>query len=113
VLGWRPTVFEPHQVWGSSQEEAILVQPVFHTLSLVVPAVVHLYEQLLSLDVREIKTVKSENVVYLFRGDFLAFKYFQVMRRLLDALADGVFSRPDAVESGIQAELLLVPLNVD
>jgi hypothetical protein len=62
---------------------------------------VHLYEQLLSLDVRELEAVKGENVVYFFRGDFLALNYFQVMRRLLDALTDGVFSRPDAVESGV------------
>ena len=74
---------------------------------------VHLYEELLSLDVRELKAVKGEDVVYLFRGDLLALNYFQVMHRLLDALTDGVFSRPDAVESGIQADLLLVPLNVD
>jgi hypothetical protein len=113
VLGWRPAVFEPHQVRGSCQEEAILVQPVFHALPLIIPPMVHLNEQLLCLDVRELKTVKSENVVYFFWGDLLAFKYFQVMHRLLDALADGVFSRPDAVESGIQADLLLVPLNVD
>jgi len=58
--------------------------------------VVHLYKQLLSLDVRELKAVKVEDVVYLFSGYLLAFKYFQFMRRLLDALADGVFSRPDA-----------------
>ena len=62
---------------------------------------VHLYEQLLCLDVRELKAVKGENVVYFFRGDLLALNYFQVMRRLLDALTDSVFSRPDAVESGV------------
>ena len=113
MLGWRSTVFYSHQISRSCQEETILLQPVFHTLPLIIPPMVHLYEQLLSLDVRELKTVKSENVVYFFWGDLLAFKYFQVMHRLLDALADGVFSRPDAVESGIQADLLLVPLNVD
>jgi hypothetical protein len=43
---------------------------------LVVLAVVHLYKQLLSLDVRELKAVKVEDVVYFFRGDLLALKYF-------------------------------------
>lgn len=59
---------------------------------------VHLYEQLLILDVRELKTVKSEDVVYFFRRDFLAFMYFQIMRRFLDQLADGVLALLDAVE---------------
>ena len=62
---------------------------------------VHLNEQLLSLDIRELKAVKGEDFVYLFSRDLLALKYFQVMRRLLDALADSVFGPPDAVESGI------------
>ena len=62
---------------------------------------VHLFKQLLSLDVRELKAVKVEDVVYLFCGDLLAFMYFQVMRRPLDALADSFFGPPDAVESGV------------
>lgn len=62
---------------------------------------VHLYKQLLSLDVRELKAVKGEDVVYLFSRDLLALMYFQVMRRPLDALADSFFGRPDAVESGV------------
>lgn len=62
---------------------------------------IHLNEQLLSLDVRELKTVKSEDIVYFFGGDFLAFMYFQIMRRLLDELADGVFALLDAVESRV------------
>jgi hypothetical protein len=66
VLGGRGLIFEPHQVRGSCQEETVLVQPVLHALPLVVPAVVHLYKQLLSLDVRELKAVKGEDVVYLF-----------------------------------------------
>ena len=62
---------------------------------------IHLYEQLLSLDVRELKAVKSEDVVYFFRGDFLAFMYFQILSRLLDQLADGVFALFYAVESRV------------
>ena len=62
---------------------------------------IHLNEQLLSLDVRELKAVKIEDVVYFFRGDLLAFVYFQIMRRLLDELADGVFALLDAIESRV------------
>ena len=62
---------------------------------------IHLYKQLLSLDVRELKAVKSEDVLYFFRGDLLAFVYFQILHRLLDELADGVFALLDSVKSGI------------
>ena len=62
---------------------------------------IHLNEQLLSLDIRELISVKSEDVVNFFRGDLLAFVYFQILSRPLDQLADGVFALLDAVESGV------------
>ena len=68
-------------------------------MPLVVPAMVHLYEQLLSLDFRELKPVKVEDVVYFFRGDLLAFMYFQIKHSLLDELANGVFALLDAIQS--------------